>query len=70
MEQDRKEKAPVPVEVWALVVRGKEKAAAKEAAGDKVVDRAVVADRDGGKLKVAGRGRGRDKAVNRIGELI
>ena len=64
MEQDRKEKAPVPAEVRALAVRGKEKAAVKAAAGDK----AVVADRDGGKLKVAGRDK--DKAVDRVGKLL
>lgn len=64
MEQARKEKAPVPAEVWALAVREKEKVAVKDAAGDK----AVVADRDEGKLKVADRDR--DKAADRIGKLF
>jgi len=61
MEQDRREKAPVPAEVWALVVREKEKAALEEAAREKVVDR--VKER----AKVAAEGK--DKVTHGISEL-
>jgi len=62
MEQARKEKAPVPEEVWAAVVRGKEQAAVKDAAGDKAVDAA----RGKGKGKVAAKG----KAALETSELL
>ena len=62
MEQDRKEKAPVPAEVWALAAREKEKDAVKDAAGNK----AVVAAR--GKAKVAAKRR--DRAADRISERL
>ena len=60
MEQDRKEKAPVPAEVWALAVRGKEEVAVKDAAGDKAVDAAR------GKVKVVVGAKRRGRAANRI----
>ena len=40
MEQDRKEKAPVPAEGWALAARENDKAAVRNAEGDKAVDAA------------------------------
>jgi hypothetical protein len=60
MEQDRKEKAPVPAEVWAAAAVEKEKGAVKDAAGDKAVDAA----RGKVKAKVATKHRGR--AAKRI----
>ena len=60
MEQARKEKAPVPVEVWALAVREKERVAVKDAAGDKAVDAA----RGKVEAKVAAKHRG--EAADRI----
>jgi hypothetical protein len=62
MEQVREEKAPVPVEVWALAAPENEKVAAKDAAREK----AAVAARDKVKGKVAVRQKG--KAVDRISE--
>jgi hypothetical protein len=60
MEQDRKEKAPGPAEVWALAVREKEKVAIKDAAGDKAEDAAR------GKAKATAAVEHRGKAANRI----
>ena len=62
MEQAHKEKAPVPAEVWALAVREKQKAAVKEAAGEKVVGRAKQ------RAKVAARDK--DKVTHEIGEFF
>ena len=64
MEQDRKEKAPVLVEAWALAVQGKERAAVKGAAEDK----AVVAARAKEEVKEAARGK--DKTADKISELF
>ena len=62
-EQDRKEKAPVPAEVWAAVVRAGEKVAVKDAAAEKAV--VVARAREKGK----GVARGKDKAANKTSEL-
>jgi len=62
MEQAHREKAPVPAEGWAVVVRGKLKAAVEEAAGEEVVDRAKE------RAKVAARGK--DKVSHRISEFL
>ena len=64
MEQARKEKAPVPAEVWALAAVEKEKVAAKDAAADKT----KVKAKDGAKARVAARVK--DKAVDRINRLL
>ena len=47
IEQDRKEKAPIPAKVWAAAAVIKEKVVARDAAGDRAVDAAT------GKVKVA-----------------
>jgi len=60
MEQDRREKAPVPAKVWAPVVVEKEKVAVKAAAANK----AVVVDASKAKVKPVER----DSAVGRISE--
>ena len=62
MERDRKEKAPVPAEVWAAVVREGEKVAVKDAAANKAVDAARS------KAKVAFKHG--DEAANRISKLL
>ena len=64
MEQDRKEKAPVPAKVWAPAALEKEKAAAKDAAADK----AKVKAKDGAKARVAARDK--DRAVDRTSRLL
>ena len=60
MEQDRKEKAPVPAEGWALAARENDKAAARDAAAGKAVD-AVR-----GKVKVVVAARRKGRAADRI----
>jgi len=60
MEQDRKDRAPVPVEVWDRVAVDNERNAA--------VDKVKVADRDREMAKVAVE-RGR-RAADRISKLI
>ena len=60
MEQDRKEKAPVPVEVWDLAALEKEKGAAGDKAGDKAVDAAR------GKVKVEVAAKRGGRVANRI----
>lgn len=64
MERARKGKAPIPVGVRGLALRGKGKVAVKEAAGDK----AVVAARAKEEVKEAARGK--DKAAGKISELF
>ena len=74
MEQARREKAPVPAEV----VRGRQKAAVEEAAGEKVVDRAKERangkdrdeDRDRDKDKGRAKAKDKDKVAHRISELL
>jgi hypothetical protein len=66
MELDRKDKAPVPAEVWALAVVKRGKVAVKEAAGDKEV--VVARDRD--KAKARGAVRDKAKAVDKSSRLV
>ena len=60
MGQDRKEKDPVPAEVWALAAVEKDKVAVKDAAGDKARDAA----KDAAKAEPQGKGKAADK-INR-----
>ena len=66
MEQDRKEKAPEPAEVWALAVLEKERGAVKEAVKDAAGRKAVVVAR--GKAEVTAKHRG--GAVEGIRRLL
>ena len=61
MEQDRKEKDPVPAKVWDVAALEKEKVAVKSAAGAE----AKVVGRDKAKVKPRSKG----KAVDRINRL-
>ena len=61
MEQDRKEKAPVPDKVWDVAALEKERVAVRSAAGAK----AKVVGRGKAKVKPSRQG----KAVNRINRL-
>ena len=64
MEPDPKGKAPVPAEGWDLAAVEKERAAVKDAAGDK----AAVAAR--GKAKAKGAVKPKRRTANRISELL
>jgi len=63
MEQDRKEKDPVPAKVWdvAVLEKEKEKVAVKSAAGAK----AKVVGRDKAKVKPGRQGKAADR-INRL----
>lgn len=64
MEQALKEKAPVPVEVWAVAAKGKARAAVKAAAKEKAVARAQEG------AKVAAEDRGKDEVTHETSELL
>ena len=69
MELDRKDKAPVPVEVWALAVVKKGKVAVKEEAA-RGKEKEVVVARDGGKAKARGKVRDKAKVVDNSSRLV
>lgn len=66
MEQDHKDKAPVPAEAWDRAAMEKEKDAAKVADKDKDAARAKAKVAD--KAKVAAKPRG--KVVDKIGKPV
>ena len=68
MEQDRRDKAPVPAEVWDLVAMEKEKVAVKNAVREKARDK--VADKAKEKVKVTVAGKSKSKTARETSDLL